>query len=98
MAQATDTLDANGEAISIAVRPGQRASYSVAITGTATVTLNRAFNGGSAITCKLPDGDTDAVWTSGNADGEIVTPGLYALTASSVSGGSAVCKLWGYHR
>lgn len=63
------------------VLPGQTASYSVDITGTITVTLNRKVSGGATVA-------VEAGYTS-DVTKQIIAPGDYQLIASGVSGGSA---------
>jgi hypothetical protein len=63
------------------VLPNQSASYSVGITGTITITLNRKVSGGGVVA--VEDGYTS------DTTKQIVAPGEYQLVASGVSGGSA---------
>lgn len=67
------------------VPAGKSASYSVAITGTITVTLQRRIGGTTWI--PVEDGYTS------NQTKQIVSPGEYRLIASGTSGGSAVTFL-----
>ena len=67
------------------VLPGQSASYSIAVTGTITVTLNRKVAGSSAIAA-------DTAYTASTSK-QIIAPGDYQLIASGVSGGSAITEI-----
>lgn len=93
---ATATLAANNDTCGpLEVLPGQTGDFDIVITGTITVTLQRKVFGGSTfITCKLPDGVTNAAWTASTTQ-SIAAPGVYQLLASGVSGGSAVCRMLG---
>jgi hypothetical protein len=83
------TLDANDETNPpsgfLRVLAGQTASYSVAITGTISVTLNRKVSGGGV--CPVEDAYTASTTK------QIVAPGEYQLIASGTSGGSAVTQI-----
>jgi hypothetical protein len=79
------TLDANDETNPdtgiFTVPRGQTASYSVDITGTITVTLQRRIGGTAWVA-------VEAGYTADTTK-QIEAPGQYRLIASGVSGGSA---------
>ena len=83
------TLDADNETNpasgSLVVPRGQTASYSVAITGTITVTLQRRLAGTTWI-------GVETGYTTSTTK-QIEAPGEYRLIASGTSGGSAVTYL-----
>ena len=83
------TLDADNETNpasgTFVVQRGQTASYSVDITGTITVTLQRRIGPGGWIA-------VEAGYTSDTTK-QIEAPGEYRLIASGTSGGSAVTLL-----
>lgn len=83
------TLDANDETNPASgtfnVPRGQTASYSVDVTGTITVTLQRKIGGTAWIA-------VETGYTSDTTK-QIEAPGDYRLIASGVSGGSAVTFL-----
>jgi hypothetical protein len=92
--QATATLDANDEVCGpINVPNGHGAAVHIVVTGTITVTLQRAYGGLAYVTVLKPDGDPAAFTAS--YTGQIDSPGDYKLVASGVSGGSAACALSG---
>lgn len=83
----SQTLDANGEVLGPwGVEEEQSAGFSVAITGTITVTLQRSMDG-STNWVPVEGGYTAS--TTKNVEG----PGYYRLYATGVSGGSAVCSI-----
>ena len=88
MAQSV-TLDADNETNpasgTLVVPRGQTASYSVDITGTITVTLQRRLGGTAWIA-------VETGYTSDTTK-QIEAPGEYRLIASGTSGGSAVTIL-----
>ena len=86
MSLVTQTLDANAETLGPwGVEEYCPVGFTVSITGTITVTLQRSLDGTTFV--DVEPGYTSS--TTKNVDG----PGFYRLIASGVSGGSAVCSL-----
>jgi hypothetical protein len=82
----SQTLDANAEALGpFEVEEIRSVGFTVSITGTITVTLQRSMDGTTFV--DVEPGYTSSV--TKNVDG----PGFYRLIASGVSGGSAICSL-----
>jgi len=82
---ATATLDADAEVCGpVNIRRQEQGFYSITVTGTITVTLQRNI-----------DGNWIAVETgySASTTKDITGAGQYRLIASGTSGGSAVCFL-----
>ena len=78
------TLDANDEVCGpVIIVTGKLGFFSVAVTGTITVTLQRRIDGANWVA--VENGYTASTTK------DIVGAGTYQLIASGTSGGSAVC-------